>query len=70
MNVLHLNAFSSDGGAVRAVWRVRGALNRHADVLGRSSSFRAISMACRVEWAVRWMLRIESLRFGGVYAPG
>ena len=47
MKVLHLNASSSDGGAARAAWRVHEALNRHADVLGWSSSFRAMSGVSR-----------------------
>lgn len=45
--VLHLNASSSDGGAARAAWRVHEALNHHADALGWSSSFRAMSGVLR-----------------------
>ena len=33
MNVLHLNASSSDGGAARVAWRLHEALSRHAEVL-------------------------------------
>ena len=45
--VLHLNASSSDGGAARAAWRVHEALSHHADALGWSSSFRAMSGVLR-----------------------